>query len=51
MTSWVAAYVVPLWLHVLPLYAELLRGEGPHARDHVEDGVPDLRVATLPHAS
>ena len=37
-----------LWLRVLPLYAELQRGEGAHARDHVEAGVPDLRVATLP---
>jgi hypothetical protein len=36
------------WLLALPLYAELQRGEVAHARDHLEHGVPDLRVATLP---
>ena len=36
------------WLLALPLYAELQRGEAPHARDHLEHGVPDLRVATWP---
>jgi hypothetical protein len=36
------------WLRALPLYAELQRGEAPHARDHLADGVPDLRVATWP---
>lgn len=37
-----------VWLHALPLYAELQRGEAPHARDHLAHGVPDLRVATWP---
>ena len=37
-----------LWLRVLPLYAELQRGEAPHIRDHLAHGVPDLRVATWP---
>lgn len=36
------------WLAVLPLYAELQRGEAAHAHDHLAHGVPDLRVATLP---
>jgi hypothetical protein len=36
------------WLTVLPLYAELQRGETTHARDHLAHGVPDLRLATLP---
>lgn len=36
------------WLLVLPLSAELQRGEAPHARDHLAHGVPDLRVATWP---
>jgi aminoglycoside phosphotransferase (APT) family kinase protein len=31
---------------VLPLYAELQRGEAAHAHDHLAHGVPDLRVAT-----
>jgi hypothetical protein len=33
------------WLAALPLYAELQRGEVPHAHDHLAHGVPDLRVA------
>ncbi len=37
-----------VWLRVLPLYAELQRGEAVHATDHVAHGVPDLRVAALP---
>ena len=37
-----------MWLAVLPLYAELQRGEAAHADDHLAHGVPDLRVATLP---
>ena len=37
-----------LWLRALPLYAELQRGEAPHAREHLAHGVPDLRVATWP---
>jgi hypothetical protein len=36
------------WLVVLPLYAELQRGEAAHTREHLAHGVPDLRVATLP---
>jgi hypothetical protein len=34
------------WLRVLPLYAELQRGESSHAHDHLARGVPDLRVST-----
>jgi hypothetical protein len=37
-----------LWLALLPRYAELQQGEAVHAGEHLEDGVPDLRVATLP---
>jgi hypothetical protein len=36
------------WLVVLPLYAELQRGEAAHTQDHLTHHVPDLRVATLP---
>jgi hypothetical protein len=36
------------WLTVLPLYAELQRGEAVHAEDHLRHGVPDLRPARLP---
>jgi len=36
------------WLAALPLYAELQRGEAPHAGDHVAHGVPALPVSTLP---
>lgn len=36
------------WLAVLPLYAELQRGEAAHADEHLARGVPDLRVANLP---
>jgi hypothetical protein len=36
------------WLVVLPLYAELQRGEAAHTHDHLTHHVPDLRVATLP---
>jgi hypothetical protein len=36
------------WLAVLPLYAELQRGEAAFAHEHLAHGVPDLRVATLP---
>lgn len=36
------------WLAVLPLYAELQRGEAAHAQEHLDHGVPDLRLATLP---
>jgi hypothetical protein len=33
------------WLDVLPLYAELQRGEAARAADHVAHGVPDLRLS------
>jgi hypothetical protein len=36
------------WLEVLPLYAELQRGEAAHAHEHLAHHVPDLRVSTLP---
>lgn len=36
------------WLEILPLYAELQRGEAAHAAAHLAHGVPDLRLATLP---
>jgi len=39
---------VDVWPQVLPLYAELQRGEVAHARSHVAHGVPDLRVEALP---
>jgi hypothetical protein len=38
------------WLEVLPLYAELQRGEGEHAQEHVDAGVPDQRLERLPGA-
>lgn len=36
------------WLAALPAYAELQRAEAPYAAEHVRNGVPDLRLATLP---
>jgi hypothetical protein len=36
------------WLVVLPLYAELQRGEAARSEEHLRHGVPDLRVAKLP---
>ena len=36
------------WLAALPLYAELQRGEVALTQDHLRDGVPDLRISTLP---
>jgi hypothetical protein len=36
------------WLDVLPLYAELQRGEAEYAPLHVAHGVPDLRLDVLP---
>jgi hypothetical protein len=36
------------WLEVLPLYAELQRGEARHADDHITHGVPSLPLETLP---
>ncbi|HEY1293148.1 MAG TPA: hypothetical protein VGJ60_08720 [Chloroflexota bacterium] len=37
-----------VWLRALPLYAEVQRGEAPHADDHLAHGVPDLRLQTWP---
>jgi hypothetical protein len=37
-----------LWETLLPLYAELQRGEAAHAAEHLAAGVPDLRTETLP---
>jgi hypothetical protein len=37
-----------VWLEALPAYAELQRGEAAHVPDHLANGVPDLRVTTLP---
>jgi hypothetical protein len=37
-----------LWQTVLPLYAELQRGEVAHAGEHLVAGVPDLMTETLP---
>jgi hypothetical protein len=36
------------WLDLLPRYAELQRGEAAHASEHVESGVPELAVSSLP---
>jgi hypothetical protein len=36
------------WLALLPRYAELQRGEAAYLGDHLQNAVPDLRVATLP---
>ena len=36
------------WLEALPAYAELQRGEAEHVGEHLEHGVPDLRLAALP---
>jgi hypothetical protein len=36
------------WMHALPRYAELQRGETTHGADHLLHGVPDLRLHTLP---
>jgi hypothetical protein len=36
------------WLDVLPLYAELQRGEALCAADHIAHGVPSLPISTLP---
>jgi hypothetical protein len=35
------------WLTILPEYAEMQRGEAAHAREHVAQGVPDLRPLAL----
>jgi hypothetical protein len=37
-----------LWETLLPLYAELQRGEAAHAADHLAAGVPDLTTEALP---
>jgi hypothetical protein len=39
---------LPRWLEVLPRYAELQIGEVAHAAHHLRQGVPDLRLETLP---
>jgi Phosphotransferase enzyme family len=46
----IAAYGNPpeAWLAALPLYAELQHGEATHVHEHLTNGVPDLRLATLP---
>jgi hypothetical protein len=36
------------WLAFLPSYAELQRGETPHASEHLANGVPDGRLGILP---
>jgi hypothetical protein len=36
------------WLELLPGYAELQVGETAHVAEHLEHGVPDLRVERLP---
>lgn len=37
-----------IWLRALPRYAELQVGEVQHAAGHLEHGVPDRRIGTLP---
>jgi len=37
-----------IWLRALPMYAELQRGEISHAAEHLNEGVPDRRIQTLP---
>jgi hypothetical protein len=37
-----------LWMAALPRYAELQRGEAAHVADHLQHGVPDLTLHTLP---
>ena len=39
-----------IWLRALPRYAELQLGETTHAGDHLDHGVPDLRLERLPAA-
>lgn len=36
------------WLMILPRYAQLQAGEVTHAQQHLDHGVSDLRVTTLP---
>ncbi len=36
------------WLDLLPAYARLQIGEMDHASDHLDVGVPDMRLARLP---
>lgn len=38
----------PLWLDAVRRYVELQQGEAAHAGEHVANGVPDRRLATLP---
>jgi hypothetical protein len=37
-----------VWVDVLPLYAELQRGEATHADEHIAHGVPSLPLEALP---
>lgn len=39
---------IDAWFAVLPLYAELQRGEVPYVGEHLAGGVPDRRPARLP---
>lgn len=39
---------LPKWLDVLPRYAELQMGERANVADHLEHGVPDVRLEVLP---
>ena len=36
------------WLEVLPAYARMQAGETDRAADHLDAGVPDLRLTKLP---
>jgi len=36
-----------VWLSVLPLYAELQRGEAVRSKEHLGAGVPDMRLTNL----
>jgi hypothetical protein len=36
------------WVDVLPLYAEIQRGETAYANEHIAHGVPSLTLPTLP---
>jgi hypothetical protein len=37
-----------VWLRLLPLYAELQRGEAEHSAGYIESGVPELTLNVLP---
>jgi hypothetical protein len=42
-----SAEALPLWLQLLPRYAELQIAEAARVADHLAHGVPDLRLQTL----